>query len=272
MAPPGGKDLTLTIYGLDVHADEVDAVVFADKLKKVISALKKLDSFYNAKGQHKFMINDLKYSSATVVLREKEMKSKRIRQSPSRRFAEIGSMASRSSNFDVNNSADEYALKTFENISKGSGKNFSYGIVESPDFPPVRIDGLLERRARDMIAQATSIAQMAPPKYFRGVAIETFDGLMKMVDVRGLFPEARLILSAGGKEISCIVSADEVDMLRASFGRRVQVTGRAQHSGRMMLPDRIDVVSIKIIDSDTNVLSLQGAIRNFNPDFIREFG
>ena len=82
MAAPSEKVLMLTIYGLDAQGDEVDAIVFAEKRKKVVSALKRLDTFYNSKGQHRFMINDLAFASATVWLREKQIKPRRVRLSP----------------------------------------------------------------------------------------------------------------------------------------------------------------------------------------------
>lgn len=272
MSQPGAKDLQLTIYGLDAQGEEVDAVVFADKLKKVVSALKKLDSFYNAKGQHRFMINDLAFASASVWLREKQMKVKRVRRSPSRRFAEIGAMASSGSGVSVENAADEYALSTYESISKGAGKTFSYGIVEAPQVSPVRLDGLLERRVSEIIAAASDAAEAAPRRYFQGTAIETYDGVVKAVDLRGLFPEAKLVLTAGKKEISCIVSAEDFEMLRSALDNRALVTGRAQHDGRSMLPDRIDVSKIQLIDPNKSVLSLKGALHGLSDQFLREVG
>lgn len=272
MAPPGGKDLKLTIYGLEAHGTEVDAVVFADKLKRVVAALRKLDSFYNAKGQHRFMINDLAFASASVWLREKQIKSKRVRRSPSLRFAEIGALASSGASFPVENAADEYALSTFETISKGAGKTFSYGIVESPEVTPIRLDGLLQRRVSKIIADAADVARAAPRRYFQGTAIETYDGVVKAVDLRGLFPEAKLVLTAGAKEISCIVSARDVDTLRAALDNRALVTGRAQHDGRSMLPERIDVSRIRLIDPSGSVISLKGALRGLSDKALREVG
>ena len=119
MAPPGGKDLKLTIYGLEAQGDEVDADVFAAKLKKVVSALRRLDTFYNVKGHHRFMINNMEFRSATVWLREKQIKSRRVRRSPTRRFAEIGAQAAAGGDVGVDNAADEYALSSYEGLSKG---------------------------------------------------------------------------------------------------------------------------------------------------------
>lgn len=272
MSAPGEKDLRLTIYGLDAHGDEVDASVFADKLKTVISALKKLDTFYNSKGQHKFMINDLIFSSASVYLREKQIKARRVRLSPSKRFAEIGVMASTGTDISVRNAAEEYALSAYQSLSKGSGESFSYGIVEAPEVAAVRLDPLLERRVKEIIDQASAIADAAPRKYFQGTALETYDGVVKAVDLRGLFPEAKLVLSAGKKEISCIVAAKDVEMLRSALDNRALVTGRAQHDGRSMLPERIDVSKITLIKKDGNVLSLKGAMKGLNCDPMREVG
>lgn len=272
MAPPGGNDLMLTIYGLDAQGDEVDAVVFAEKLKKVVSALKKLDTFYNTKGQHRFMINNLAFASASVWLREKQMKAKRVRRSPSRRFAEIGAMASCGADISVENPADEFALSTFESISKGSGKTFSYGIVEAPEVVPIRLDGLLVRRVAEIISAASDAAKSVPRRYFQGTTVETFDGIVKAVDLRGLFPEAKLVLSAGKKQISCIVSAKDIEMLRSALDNRALVTGRAQHDGRNMLPERIDVIDIKVIDPNASgIITLKGSMKNLSADDILDF-
>ncbi len=273
MAPPGGNDLRFTIYGLEHHGDEVDAVVFADKLKKLVSGLRKLDGFYNAKGQHKFMIHDLEFASATVMLREKEVGTRPVRQSPSHRFAEIGAAANTGQPVEINNAADEYALEVYKGLTKGAGKSFSYGVVSTENVQPIRLDRLLERRVDQIISAAVDAAAQAPPRFFKGTAIETYDGTMKLVDIRGLFPEAKLILSAGGKEVSCVVPAENVDALRNSLGKRALVTGRAQHDGRSMIPDRIDVTSIKLIDdSAPNVISLKGKLRGLDSGATEEAG
>lgn len=273
MSEPGKNDLKLTIYGLEIHGDEVDAVVFADKLKKLVSGLKKLDAFYNAKGQHKFMIHDLEFASATVMLREKVMKSRSVRKSPSMRFVEIGAAAASGAPLEIENAADEYALGIYKGLSSGAGKSFSYGVVSAEKQNPIRLDNVLERRVDDIISNAISVAETAPPRFFRGTAIETYDGVMKLVDIRGLFPEAKLILSAGGKEVSCVISAEKVEDLRASLGRRALVTGRAQHDGRSMIPERIDVTSIKVIkDAAPNIISLKGQLSGLDAKIVREAG
>lgn len=259
----------MTIYGLDVQDAEVEASVFADKLKRLISALKKLDSHYNAYGQHKFMINGLQFASATVTLREKVMKPRTVRQSPSKRFAEIGSFVSAGSDFTVSNSADEYALDTFESLAKGAGESFSYGVIQAQDVDAVRLDRILGRRVHDIIERASREADKAPRMYFKGTAIETFDGTLKVVDLRGLFPEATLILSAGGKQVSCVVPIGEVEMLRNSLGRRVLVTGKAQHGGTSMVPERISVTSIKVIDQSSNILHLRDSMRGLDSDLLQ---
>lgn len=271
MAPPGGTDLRLTIYGLDIHGDEVDAAVFADKLKKLVSGLKRLDTFYNSSGQHRFMIHDLEFSSATVMLREKEVKSRPVRRSPSLRFAQIGAAASSGDSFRIENAADEYALSVYKSLAHGAGESFSYGVVNRSDVGPVRIDRLLESRVDRIISAAIDAAKEVPPRFFRGVALSTYDGIMKLVDIRGMFPEAKLVLSAGGKEVSCVIPAENVDALRSSLGRRALVSGRAQHDGRSILPERIDVTSIRLIDDGApNIISLRGRLQGLDPNSVKE--
>lgn len=255
----------MTLYGLDHHGGEVEAIVLYEKLKKIVDALRKLDSFYNSSGLHKFMVNDLRFSSAAVFLREKQVKHRIVRRSPSARFAEIGQSVATGTSTTIDNAADEFALKTYEGLASGSGKKFSYGVIEAPNLTAVRLDQRLESRVKSIIRQATEVAESAPAQYFRGVALETYDGVMKLVDIRGLFPEGKLTLSAGGKEISCVVQAKDVELLRHGFGRRARVTGRAQYDGRSFFPDRIDVVNIELIEEKSNVVELKGALRGLNP-------
>ena len=273
MAPPGGTDLKFTIYGLDHHEGEVDGSVFADKLKRIIAGLKRLDSFYNTQGQHKFMIHDLEFASATVMLREKIMKSRPVRKSPSLRFAQIGAIASSGAPFELENAADEYALTTYKSLSNGAGKRFSYGVVSAENVEPVRVDMLLQGRVDRIISSAVDAAKQATPRFFKGVALSTYDGTMKLVDIRGLFPEASLVLSAGGKEISCVVPERDVELLRSALGRRALVTGRAQHDGRSMLPERIEVTNIKVIDDQApNIITLKGKLGDLPQGNVQEAG
>lgn len=273
MAQSGETDLQLTIYGLEIHGgQEVDADVFANKLKKLVSGLKRLDRDYNTSGQHKFMIHNLVFESATVMLREKVMKTRRTRVSPARRFAEIGVAASGGEPFEPRNAADEYALNVYKSLSDGSGKSFSYGVVRADKTEPVRLDALLKSRVERIISNAMEAADQAAPKYFRGVSFETYDGLLKVVDSRGLFPEAKLVLSAGGKEISCVVAQSDVEMLRRAFDRRVLVAGQAQHDGHSMLPSRIDVSSIDVIDQSANILEFRGSLRGADDNVIEALG
>lgn len=273
MAPPGGTDIKLTLYGLEHHGDgEVDGEVFAAKLKKLIAGLKRLDRDYNTAGQHRFMVKDLEFSSATVVLREKVEKSRRVRQSPSRRFAEIGAAANSAQPFHVENAADEFALETYKSLSTGAGKTFSYGVVSADQVPPIRLDSLLKARVENIIARAVDAARSAQSKYFRGISYDTHDGVMKLVDLRGLFPEAKLVLSAGGKEVSCVVERSDVEMLRSALNRRVLVAGQTQYDGLSMVPSRIDVSNIKIVDGGDNILEFRGSLRGADPFAIEEIG
>lgn len=273
MAPPGGTDLKFTLYGLEHHGDsEVDGEIFAAKLKKLISGLKRLDRDYNTSGQHRFMISDLEFASATVVLREKVFKSRPVRKSPSLRFAEIGAAASSAIPFEIENSADEYALGVYKSLSTGAGKSFSYGVISAPEVSPVRLDNLLNSRVETIIAAAIDAANNSDPKYFQGVSYETHDGTMKLVDLRGLFPEAKLVLSAGGKEVSCVVPRTEVEMLRNALNRRVLVSGQSQYDGRSMVPSRIDVATIKVVEGGENILEFRGSLKGADPFAIEGIG
>ena len=270
MSPPGENDLTFTLYGLPIHNGEVNADVFANKLKTLISALRKLDSSYNTKKQHEFLIHDMAFASASIMIRENRVKSKPVRQSPTKRFVQIGAMASENGSFRISTAAEEYALKAYNALSKGAGDSFSYGVVDAPAVHAVRIDRVLHSRVQDIISQAKSAAIDAPPRYFSGTSYETYDGILQVVDLRGLFPEGKLVLSAGGREISCVVPQAELETLRQGLGRRVLLSGKARHDGRSMLPTRIDVVSIKPISDGSNIVQFQGAMEDLEDDPLRD--
>ena len=78
---------------------------------------------------------------------------------------------------------------------------------------------------------------------FKGIAYGSFDGVLKVVDLRGDIRRAVLILTAGGKQIECTVNALTVDALKTALDSRVVVYGRAHYGGSSGLPDRLDVTS-----------------------------
>lgn len=159
------------------------------------------------------------------------------------------------------------------------GDDYRFERVEIPyDERPTATDGIECRDATIAILEGhwqevpIDAANNAEPKYFRGVSYEIHDGTMKLVDLRGLFPEAKLVLSAGGKEVSCVVPRTDVEMLRNALNRRVLVSGQSQYDGHSMVPSRIDVTSIKVVEGGGNIIEVRGVLRDADPFAIEEIG
>lgn len=151
-----------------------------------------------------------------------------------------------------------------------NGDDYRFERVETPyDERPTATIAILEGHWQEVPIDA---ANNAEPKYFRGVSYEIHDGTMKLVDLRGLFPEAKLVLSAGGKEVSCVVPRTDVEMLRNALNRRVLVSGQSQYDGHSMVPSRIDVTSIKVVEGGGNIIEVRGVLRDADPFAIEEIG
>jgi hypothetical protein len=75
----------------------------------------------------------------------------------------------------------------------------------------------------------------------------------------------KLILSAGGREIDCVMNKDCVPEARGSFDKRVVIEGTAHYDGVSQLTSRIDVRTIRIISDKADLLRWRGAFRSVEP-------
>ena len=87
----------------------------------------------------------------------------------------------------------------------------------------------------------------------------SFDGVLMAVDLRGDMQKAALKLSAGGKEIECIVNAVAVSQLGDALDERVNAYGLAHDERTSGLPDRLDVRDLKIIPESSALNRWRGA-------------
>jgi hypothetical protein len=253
---PQRDEAVFVVHGLDVDAKSVRADVFARKLLTLISGLREADRFVNGKITHSYMISALGTGSASVTVRQKQ----RSRNRPHSGIAVYEQVATAIYNGD--RAVSRYPEKLIHRVgqlSAGALQTFSHAELAFSDDNVIRIDDFLARQS-DAANQSLLIGpERVQDRYYRGRAIGSFDGELKEIDNRGLILRGKLLLSAGGVEIDCVMNKERVPEARNAFDKRVIIEGSAHYDGEQQLPTRIDVVSIKIINGQRNLLRWRGA-------------
>jgi hypothetical protein len=85
---------------------------------------------------------------------------------------------------------------------------------------------------------------------YKGVAHGAFDGELQVLDVLGGHSRAVLVLTAGGKQVRCVVANAPEEEVRAAWKRRCIVHGIAHYNGESGLPEEIDIRSIVPVRQD----------------------
>ncbi|OWU70042.1 hypothetical protein [Phaeobacter sp. 22II1-1F12B] len=241
MTAPGAKDLTFKIYGLDDMGGEVPVEVFAKKISRIASALKKVDKIENGGKRFEYVVAGLEYGSAQIDFREKTMSPKPIRKSPTARFVTVGRSISSGKPVTSESEGDDVIIDLYESLSRDASSNYDYATIRSGFEQMLRVDSFFHGQVERIIQSAQAAALSVPPKFFVGDAIGTFDGVIQAVDLKGDAPEVRLVLSAGGKSIDCVLFDMDIEDVRVALGNRVAVTGRAIYEGQTGLPSRIEI-------------------------------
>lgn len=261
MAPPGGKDLTYKIFGLDHMGGEVFADVFAKQVSSIVTALEKIDKIVNGGSRHRYVVAGLEIGSAQIELREKVISENSIKASPSVKLMEIGYFAASGKSFTPNTDDEDVALKVLAAISSKASRDFNYATLRSPAVEIVRVDTFLNRQVQKIIQSAQMAASSVASAFYVGSAFGSFDGVIEAVDLKGDAPAARLILSAGGKPIDCILLNLDISDVRSALGSRVSVSGRAIYEGKTGLPSRIEIRKVRRLLGGS-IADLCGSMRN----------
>lgn len=261
MAPPGGKDLTYKVFGLDHMQGEVFADVFAKQITKIVNSLKAIDKSANGGRRFEYVIAGLEIGSAQICFREKLVSTKRASVSPVAKIVSVGEVAVGGQPYSPSSEADDIALNVLANISAKASKSYNYATLRGEHSDLIRVDQFLNRQVRKIIQSAQSAAEDAACRYFIGNTIGTFDGVIEAVDLKGDAPAARLILSAGGKPIDCVLVKMDLDDVRSALGSRVSVSGRAIYEGRTGLPSRLEIRKIRRL-GDRKISDLRGMLKN----------
>lgn len=259
---PARETLTYTIHGLDAMNHNVDASVFARKLQELLSGLSTADKTKNGKKSFDYIITDLGIGSARIRLDAVERRRPRLQaQNPIALYKQCAGALERS-DFDE-------ALQLGDTVNKiaalcnGAGHSFAHAELVIDDNV-IRIDDFLARQAVNAFRHKEEAESTI--KQFVGVAVGSFDGTIKEVDLRGSLPTCKLVLSAGGVQLDCITKVLTVDDLRSALDRRAWVEGNAVYGGGTGIPERLEILSIDVIDDvpPSNILRWRGAFQAFD--------
>ncbi|MDG5496967.1 MULTISPECIES: hypothetical protein [Azospirillaceae] len=248
--------IKLRVHGAPDTNSRVRAAVFARQLAALVKALETADRIANGGMRFDYVIAELKNESASATLTEVVM-SKRPRQKSGAdvlgaTIAGIG---------DLDRAVlEQYGacLPHIAAIARGVAEEFSHTDLSIGGFKPFRVDDFFLKQ----VVRAQTIATPKPQRLYRGVAIGTFDGTIKEVDLRGDTPRLKLILRAGGREIDCVYVGATSEQIREILDRRVSVEGRAHYNGTSGLPERIEILHYKEVKPRPDMLRWQGRFNN----------
>lgn len=251
-----GSRVTFTIHGLDADNKLVRADVFLRKLNFLMRGLHIADKSANGSEAHEYIIQEMRVSSALVQVREKP-KGRKIGANSSIE-AYSGALRAVYDGQAQARKVPQGLVATFKGLSVGSDKKFQHAELDFDSSNLIRIDDYLLRQSEKALSSRGS-EKMIGEKFFRGVAMGTFDGYLRVMDSRGQLLRATLVTTAGGKEIDCIVQKDRVDELAQHFEHRVRIEGLAHYDSESALPLRVDVKSIRPIKKDADLKRWKGA-------------
>jgi hypothetical protein len=256
--PQAGRELTFAVHGLDADNGIVRADLFAEKLKLVLAALRSADKFVNGKTTFRYMLVGLEVGSARLAVREKQ-RSKYIPAASSvGAFMEVCEAV-----YNRSSSIEHFPAPLVERVGalgRGANEKFSHAEVSSGGSDPVRIDDYYAEQAE--WAQHLVRQEAVPtPNHYAGTAIGSFDGHLLMIDARGTVLRGKLLLSAGGVEIDCVMNRENIPEILDCFDKRARVYGIAHYDGESQLPRRIDVRQIRIIPEHGDLTRWRGAVK-----------
>jgi hypothetical protein len=255
MEPDG--ELTLIIHGLAVDNGKVRAEVFLQKFRALLDTLKVADKAANAKKAHNYVIVGMEAKSARATLREKVSRKRILPASSVNRLRDVAECI-----YNGDRNIARFPVELVEALTPwvtGMGKSFSHSELQFSNDNGIRIDDFMATQI-DRAVQRVRGVDIQGEKFFAGVALETFDGVIKEIDSRGVLVRGKLILSTGGKELDCVFRPSDVPTLRESFDRRARVEAVAHYDGASLLPGRLDVRGIQVVQVTGDLLKWRGAL------------
>lgn len=234
--------LTLTIHGLPAFNKDVDGEVFARKFFKLMQALAESDKAANGKRRLKFLIEKLEKNTATAAVRE-QVSNEGAPPESGIEFFERGADAIYHDRPEARALPVEF-VKYVQEIAQGAGKTFERGVIKrGANDNTIRIDASLKKNVRRVLSdiERLSLGRIPP---FAGKANISLDGTVTTLEGRGEVDKAVVVLTAGGREVECVVQRIPEEHLRTIWKRRCTVSGVGHYSGNRSLPDYIEAVRI----------------------------
>ncbi|MBU6448348.1 MAG: hypothetical protein KGQ26_01865 [Rhodospirillales bacterium] len=245
--------IELKVHGLtDMDHGRVPARLFAAKLTQLVAALEAADTLVNGTTTQDYILANMHMSEPTALLKEVPKDSRVRTQSAIPVFNDAVD------GIKVQDSRTARLATIVSKISRltgGAKKRFGFAEITSENNV-VRIDDFLQSRV-------ATVRKSIRGNWYSGAAIGSFDGVLDYVDLRGSLPQIKLTLSAGGKEIDCVCSREDIESLGDALHNRVRVYGRAIYSSESPLPLRVEVSSIQAIKKDGDLSRWQGAFHPF---------
>ena len=154
-------------------------------------------------------------------------------------------------------------LTCIEELADGAEKQFSHAEIRYSNDNVIRVDGFFVKQAHNAIDhKVEEAAHRDAEGLFSGVSIVSFDGQLEVIDGRGSLTRGKLILSAGGAEIDCVVRHDLIDAALKNFKNRVRVSGTGIYDGTNYLPQRLNIEIIDEIDQSGSLLTWRGKFKS----------
>ena len=261
-------ETTLAVHGLDLDEGVVRAEVFVQKLREFIDALKTADRLVNGKSAYDYLLPHLRNGSAEATVRARA-RTRNPTQSPISVLERTATAVYNGDRRDVP-FEDLELVATIEKLSRGTNERFAHAEISFSGNNVIRIDDYLQRQAEDAML-APNDASVGQLQSYRGVALGTFDGVLKEIDSRGTMLRGKLVLVPSTTEIDCVMNKDRVPAARESFDKRVVVRGTARYDGRSGLPTRVDVDEIRTIKQRADLTRWKGAFVFPESDDIEDY-
>jgi hypothetical protein len=244
--------IKLRVHGAQDTNKRVRASVFARQLAALVKALETADKVVNGGMRFDYVIAELKNESASATLTEVVTSQKPRKKSG---IDVLGTVINGVNDLD-RRTIERYSacLPHIASIVRGVSEEFSHSDLSIGGFKPFRFDDFFLKQ----VQRAQKIVEPKIERLYAGVAIGTFDGTIKEVDLRGDTPRLKLILRAGGKEIDCVYFGATSEQIREILDRRVNIEGRAHYNGQSGLPERIEILKHKEVKASPDILRWRG--------------
>lgn len=228
-----------------------------------MQALAMSDEAVNGGRRLKYLIERLEKNTATAAVREQQASDGGPTESGMDYFASAASAI-----YHDRPEARALPIKLVryvEEIAAGAGETFQKGEIKAANDNVIFVDQNLVKNAARVISDIKRL-NLGQTRPYAGVANISLDGRVTTLDERGEGDKASITLTAGGKNIDCLVHRIDVDELRKLWKQRCIVTGIGHYSGNSRLPDYIEATHIKPVGEGLNWREWRGGFNPINLD------